>query len=278
MTAEQKTALEQKGLISPIDFVKLVAPDKPPQYAYQLLKQGLPHIMEVIEKRDKQNKLVSTKKRPMVDVAKATQWYNDSMEIKVPRKSKAANGGAPGRTSQDQNQNQKQQGGGLKKGQLLTYQRRPGLCTVAQIRSADPDIIYYSTVHGDSVHQDILEKYEYPFIPENLKKNILTRKILLDNPRRVIEYAINALRTLPVCEADKDLATEIENLMAIYPIPEKESAAGTNIGQAIDIYAPDGPDDDDDLIPQNETETSESNISHMMDAILEEEESEDDDA
>lgn len=218
---EQSTKKEsgnenENGLISPIQFVAIVAPDKPPQFAYQLLKQGLPHV--IVHTKDSKG---NPKQKPMIDPAVARQWYEDSMAMKTPRKSREGtlNGEIQGNSIKGPT--------AYRPGQLLTYQRRPGFCTVAEIRASDADLVYYSTVHGDTVNDNLDTKYTYPFLPEHLKEKILSRKIILDNPRRVLQYVIASLTTLPVQSDDSELAQRLIDALRDHPQQVKQSSTTT---------------------------------------------------
>lgn len=197
---------EVGGLISPIQFAAIVAPEKPPQYAYQLLKQGLPH--QIIFTKDKHGQ---DKQKPMIDLEVARQWYEDSLLTKAPRKTRegTVNGPIQGESIRKP--------AAYQKGQLLAYQRRPGLVTVAQIMAGDATLVYYTTVHGDEVHTDMDTKYTYPFTPDHLREKILGRKILLDHPRRVLQYVIDSLTSLPCQEDDTLLAQALIEALRNHP-------------------------------------------------------------
>ena len=239
----------ENGLLSPIQFAALIAPDKPPQYAYQLLKQGLPH--QIIHTKDAQGK---PKQKPMIDPIIATQWYNDFILTKAPRRSSNNNGtaasetnanaGTPGGQNQGSATNPKRSA--YQKGQLLTYQRVPGIVTLAQIRAEDPAVVLYTTVHGDL---SIDTRYTYPFLPETLREKILGRKIILDNPRRVIQYVIDSLTALPVQDNDSQLAEELHRLLQKYPQQKKQVAEQSQLEKDLDdspIGNPTDHSDDDD--------------------------------
>lgn len=216
------SAQTSKELISPIQFAAMVAPDKPPQYAYQLLKQGLPHQNVYTTSKKTQE----TKQKPMIDPEVAIPWYEDFILMKPERKRSSSTNEDGSTNSGDPNAktgtNKTSRVGKAYKaivrdGQLLTYQRVEGLCTVAQVRAADDTLVYVSTVHGDEVQRDMDKKYTYPFLPDTLKEKILSRKIILDNPRQVIQYAINSLVALPVQASDTELAHALKELLHKYP-------------------------------------------------------------
>jgi len=235
-------------LITPTAFVAKYFPDKPPQFAYALLKQGMPsqQVVQTLQSKDKTAKPnpatgakpLKTKERPMVDEQMALAWYNDYIATQTPRKCGTHSPPAPllevTTTNADgsvtksiirpqahgANSTDGSSGPGLRanrKGQLLTYQRVPGLATVAQIRKGDAVLVNVSTVHGDGALDNLNTKYEYPFLPEALKAAIRKQKIILDHPRRVIEYAIESLKILPLQLDDRELADKLEEVLRNYP-------------------------------------------------------------
>lgn len=221
-----------KELISPIQFAAMVAPDKPPQYAYQLLKQGLPHQNVYTTSKKTQE----TKQKPMIDPEVAIPWYEDFILMKPERKRSSStnedgsiNTSNTGKTNTGTNTKTGRANKAIvRDGQLLTYQRVAGLCTVAQVRAADDTIVYVSTVHGDDIQENMDKKYTYPFLPDTLKEKILSRKIILDNPRQVIQYAINALTALPVQASDTELAQALKELLHKYPNTYTKATSGTD--------------------------------------------------
>lgn len=247
----------ENGLLSPIQFAALIAPGKPPQYAYQLLKQGLPH--QIIHTKDAQGK---PKQKPMIDPVIATQWYNDFILTKAPRRSRNEDGTSTSTsTNANANANAGTPGGqntgsagqkrsAYQKGQLLTYQRVPGIVTLAQIRAEDPAVVLYTTVHGDL---SIDTRYTYPFLPETLREKILGRKIILDNPRRVIQYVIDSLTSLPVQDNDAQLAEELHTLLQKYPQQKKQPAEQSQLEKDLDDAPIGNPTDPSDIATNEDT-------------------------
>jgi hypothetical protein len=256
MTSPQATAPQAQAatpqaqtLITPIAFVAKHFPEKPPQHAYALLKQGMPHIKQPKMVMNKVTKQLEPKEdgetRPMVDDDVAWAWWLDFVATQTPRQSKQIASGACAAAGTSVQSTTLENGHATRhtrKGQLLTYQRVPGLATVAQIRKGDSTLVHVSTIHGDEAINGINKTYTYPFLPDSLKESIRKRKIILDYPRRVIEYAIESLLALPLQEDDIQLAEALTQALRSYPYRPVQTVASAATATS----------DDDDDIPNPE--------------------------
>ena len=180
-------------LVTPVAFAKSV--NCAPQMIYSMIKRGLPtHKGEV-----------KGKERDLVDPQEAQKWIDDYHATKSQRQTAPREKDAQGNDIP----RVKTYTGGLKKGDLMTYERMPGHAVVAKVDEINEEFVVLRK-HMPTMTRILQAATErsYPMTHDFLRDAIRKQRIILDTPLQVIDYAISEIAT-----ANPDFAEDLRNVV-----------------------------------------------------------------